>query len=124
MSQLGTKKLKRMMRCLPRDLRVIHDRQTTVTFFSHPTQTEVARGFQGLLANIKNVPGCLRKMSNNQVKVRDWRMTVRSVANMITLCEMADHHHQVEAEGYHDPLNIPILGQLANCLTDEVRAVR
>ena len=106
------------MRSLPRDLRTIQDRQASVNFFSHPDQLELCKALQKCLSNIKNVPRCLRKLSNNQASVKDWKTLVKSVNNMVALCEISQH------PTLQEPMRIPICEALRAACTEEVKSIR
>ena len=112
-SALGTKYLRYMFRCPPRNLSVILQRQEVVAFFANPAQNDLVKILQGHLRCIRNLSHLLKKIATTQALVRDWRALLKSMQSLLTVGEIA----ATEREG-----SIEILQSLRSSVTDELHA--
>ena len=112
-SALGSKYLRYMFRCPPRNLSVILQRQEVVAYFANPAQNDLVKILQGHLRSIRNLSHLLKKIATTQALVRDWKALLKSIQSLLTVGEIAS----TEREG-----SIEILKSLRNSVTDELHA--
>ena len=112
-SALGSKYLRYMFRCPPRNLSVILQRQEVVAYLANPAQNDLVKILQGHLRSIRNLSHLLKKIATTQALVRDWKALLKSMQSLLIVGEIASR----EREG-----SIEILKSLQNSVTDELHA--
>ena len=113
-SALGSKYLRYMFRCPPRNLSVILQRQEVVAYFANPAQSDLVKILQGHLRSIRNLSHLLKKIATTQALVRDWKALLKSLQSLLTVGEIAATERN---EG-----GIEILRSLRGSVTEELRA--
>lgn len=101
-SVLGSRQLRYMLRCLPRNLSKIDERQEAVKFFSHPSQTDLVKSLQECLRKMKNISRFLQKLTSNQASVRDWKCLNSTILHMIVLTNICHSSKQKRIKVLHD----------------------
>ena len=84
----GSRHLKYLLRCLPREISVIQSRQEAVAFFRQPTQTETLKVMQDALKNVKCITRYLKRLTLNQATVSDWKALKSSLSYMLSLGQL------------------------------------
>ena len=84
----GSRHLKYLLRCLPRNISVIQSRQEAIAFFSQPTQLETMKVMQDALKKVKCVSRYLKRLTSNQFTVSDWKTLKSSLIHMLSLGQL------------------------------------
>lgn len=84
-SIMGSRHLKFLLRCLPRDLGEIQARHDAIAFLSHPSNADVMKMLRETIKKIKTIGRYLKKLSLNQASVQDWKTLKATLANMLAL---------------------------------------
>ena len=80
------------MRCIPRDLKVIQNRQKTIEYLCHPAQFETTKQIKEALPKIRSISKYLKKLTGNQISVQDWKALKGTLVNMLLLGQVCSHN--------------------------------
>ena len=80
------------MRCIPRDLKVIQNRQNTIEYLCHPVQFETTKQIKDALPKIRSMSKYLKKLTGNQMFVQDWKALKGTLVNMLLLGQVCSHN--------------------------------
>ena len=97
----GSKYLKYMLRCLPRDIQVIANRQNALAYFMHPSQLETVRLMKEALSKIRSIHQFLKKLNFNQVSVPDWKALKSTLTHMLYLSQICANTVALDSNAPH-----------------------
>ena len=84
----GSKYMKYLLRCIPRDIQVIKSRQDALAYFIHPAQFETVKLMKEALSKIRSITKFLKKLTSNQSSVPDWKALKSTLKNMLYLSQI------------------------------------
>ena len=84
----GSKYMKYMLKCLPRDIEVIKNRQYALAYFNQPSQLETTKLMKEALSKIRSANKYLKKLTSNQATVQDWKSMKSTLKNMLYLSQI------------------------------------
>ena len=90
-----------MLRCLPRDIEVIANRQIALAYFMHPTQLETVKLMKEALTKIRSIHQFLKKLNFNQVTVPDWKGLKSTLKHMLYLSQICANNVALNANAPH-----------------------
>ena len=90
-----------MLRCLPRDIQVIANRQNALAYFMHPSQLETVRLMKEALSKIRSIHQYLKKLNFNQVSVPDWKALKSTLTHMLYLSQICANTVALDSNAPH-----------------------
>ena len=113
-SVVGSRFMRRMLRCPSANLEVIIYRQQAIAFFTSAGNVEFVQALSASIKQIKNFHRLMSKLVGNTMSVSDWQALYRTLSGLVQLAQLGENCR----------LEVPILKDIMYKVTDSVYSLR
>ena len=113
-SVVGSRFMRRMLRCPSANLEVIIHRQQAIAFFTSSGNLEFVQALIASIRQIKNFHRIVNKLVSNTMMVTDWQALYRTLSGLVQIAQLSQNCK----------MDVPILNTVNSKVCDNVYSLR